>query len=87
MPLIGRPSLGSWVAYGLGSENDSLPSYVVMLDKRGETANVSVRSPYVLPRDLEAMGAQIILGNTFHLWLRPGLDVLRTFGGLRRFGP
>ena len=27
----------------------------------------------VLPRDLEAMGAQIILGNTFHLWLRPGL--------------
>ena len=35
MPLIGRPSLGSWVAYGLGSENDSLPAYVVMLDKRG----------------------------------------------------
>jgi queuine tRNA-ribosyltransferase len=39
----------------------------------------------VLPRDLETMGAQIILGNTFHLWLRPGLDVLRTFGGLHRF--
>jgi queuine tRNA-ribosyltransferase len=39
----------------------------------------------VLPRDLEAMGAQIILGNTFHLWLRPGLEVLRTFGGLHRF--
>ncbi|MCI1191667.1 tRNA guanosine(34) transglycosylase Tgt [Calidifontimicrobium sp. SYSU G02091] len=39
----------------------------------------------VLPRDLEAMGAQIILGNTFHLWMRPGLDVLRTFGGLHRF--
>lgn len=39
----------------------------------------------VLPRDLEAMGAQIILGNTFHLWLRPGLDVLQTFGGLHRF--
>jgi membrane-anchored protein YejM (alkaline phosphatase superfamily) len=35
MPLIGRPSLGAWVAYGLGSENDSLPAYVVMLDKRG----------------------------------------------------
>jgi hypothetical protein len=35
MPLIGRPSLGSWVAYGLGSDNDSLPDYVVMLDKRG----------------------------------------------------
>ncbi|HMM86042.1 tRNA guanosine(34) transglycosylase Tgt [Azohydromonas sp.] len=39
----------------------------------------------VLPRDLEAMGAQIILGNTFHLWMRPGLDVLRAFGGLHRF--
>ena len=39
----------------------------------------------VTPRSLEEMGAQIILGNTFHLWLRPGLDVLRTFGGLHRF--
>ncbi len=39
----------------------------------------------VLPRSLEEMGAQIILGNTFHLWLRPGLDVLRAFGGLHRF--
>jgi queuine tRNA-ribosyltransferase len=39
----------------------------------------------VMPSSLEAMGAQIILGNTFHLWLRPGLDVLRQFGGLHRF--
>jgi queuine tRNA-ribosyltransferase len=39
----------------------------------------------VLPRSLEEMGAQIILGNTFHLWMRPGLDVLKTFGGLHRF--
>ncbi len=39
----------------------------------------------VLPSSLEAMGAQIILGNTFHLWLRPGLDVLRAVGGLHRF--
>ncbi|MFO1253814.1 MAG: tRNA guanosine(34) transglycosylase Tgt, partial [Inhella sp.] len=39
----------------------------------------------VMPRDLEAMGAQIILGNTFHLWLRPGLDVMAQFGGLHRF--
>ncbi|MEO8269882.1 MAG: DUF1501 domain-containing protein, partial [Aureliella sp.] len=34
-PLIGRPSLGSWAVYGLGSENESLPGYVVILDKRG----------------------------------------------------
>jgi hypothetical protein len=32
---IGRPSLGSWSVYGLGTENESLPGYVVMLDKRG----------------------------------------------------
>jgi queuine tRNA-ribosyltransferase len=38
-----------------------------------------------MPRDLEAMGAQIILGNTFHLWMRPGLDVMQQFGGLHRF--
>ncbi|CAN5460205.1 tRNA guanosine(34) transglycosylase Tgt [soil metagenome] len=39
----------------------------------------------VMPASLEAMGAQIILGNTFHLWLRPGLEVLTQFGGLHRF--
>jgi queuine tRNA-ribosyltransferase len=39
----------------------------------------------VMPRSLEEMGAEIILGNTFHLWLRPGLDVLQRFGGLHRF--
>jgi queuine tRNA-ribosyltransferase len=39
----------------------------------------------VLPSALEAMGAQIILGNTFHLWLRPGPDVIQRFGGLHRF--
>ncbi|MEN9417908.1 MAG: queuine tRNA-ribosyltransferase Tgt [Pseudomonadota bacterium] len=39
----------------------------------------------VTPRALEEMGAQIILGNTFHLWMRPGLDVVRSFGGLHRF--
>ncbi|HWH82298.1 MAG TPA: tRNA guanosine(34) transglycosylase Tgt [Burkholderiaceae bacterium] len=39
----------------------------------------------VLPSALDAMGAQIILGNTFHLWLRPGTEVLAGFGGLHRF--
>ncbi len=39
----------------------------------------------VTPQSLEAMGAQIILGNTFHLWMRPGLDVMQQFGGLHRF--
>jgi queuine tRNA-ribosyltransferase len=39
----------------------------------------------VLPRSLIEAGAQIILGNTFHLWLRPGVEVLKKFGGLHRF--
>ena len=39
----------------------------------------------VTPRSLDEMGAQIILGNTFHLWLRPGLSVLAQFGGLHAF--
>ena len=37
------------------------------------------------PRELEEVGAQIILGNTFHLWLRPGLEVMSRFGGLHGF--
>ena len=39
----------------------------------------------VMPRSLHDMGAQIILGNTFHLWMRPGLDVIDKFGGLHAF--
>jgi len=37
------------------------------------------------PDELEQLGAQIVLGNTFHLWLRPGLDVIGRHGGLHRF--
>ena len=37
------------------------------------------------PLELEENGAQIVLGNTFHLWLRPGLEVIGKFGGLHRF--
>ena len=40
----------------------------------------------VYHRDLkEDIGAEIILGNTYHLYLRPGLDTLRAAGGLHRF--
>ena len=37
------------------------------------------------PDELEALGAEIVLGNTFHLWLRPGLDVIARHEGLHRF--
>jgi hypothetical protein len=33
--LMGRPSLGAWVSYGLGSENESMPAYIVLPDPRG----------------------------------------------------
>ena len=39
----------------------------------------------VMPRSLHDMGAQIILGNTFHLWMRPGQDIMQSFGGLHAF--
>ena len=39
----------------------------------------------VMPSSLEDMGAQIILGNTFHLWMRPGREVMASFGGLHGF--
>jgi queuine tRNA-ribosyltransferase len=37
------------------------------------------------PVELKDIGAHIVLGNTFHLWLRPGLDVIAAHGGLHRF--
>jgi queuine tRNA-ribosyltransferase len=37
------------------------------------------------PEELVATGTQIVLGNTFHLWLRPGLEVIARHGGLHRF--
>ena len=37
------------------------------------------------PEELEGLGAQIVLGNTFHLWLRPGTEILEKHGGLHGF--
>jgi queuine tRNA-ribosyltransferase len=37
------------------------------------------------PLELKEVGSQIILGNTFHLWLRPGTEVMDKFGGLHGF--
>jgi queuine tRNA-ribosyltransferase len=64
---------------------------------RLETAHGSVETPVFMPvgtygavkgmapDELRGLGAQIVLGNTFHLWLRPGLDVISAHGGLHRF--
>jgi queuine tRNA-ribosyltransferase len=47
----------------------------------GTCGTVKAMSPF----ELEQLGASIVLGNTFHLWLRPGLEVIRAHGGLHRF--
>jgi queuine tRNA-ribosyltransferase len=47
----------------------------------GTQATVKAMSP----AELEALGAQIILGNTYHMLVRPGLDIVRAAGGLHRF--
>jgi len=64
---------------------------------RLELAHGSVQTPAFMPvgtygtvkamspAELEGLGAQMVLGNTFHLWLRPGLEVIRAHGGLHRF--
>ena len=39
----------------------------------------------MLPHELDEVGAQIVLGNTFHLWLRPGTDIIARHGGLHGF--
>jgi queuine tRNA-ribosyltransferase len=62
-----------------------------------ETAHGTIQTPVfmpvgtvgtvkgITPHELTDMNAQIVLGNTFHLWLRPGLDVIRVHGGLHGF--
>ena len=39
----------------------------------------------MLPRDIEAVGAEMVLANTFHLWLRPGVEVITAHGDLHGF--
>lgn len=67
--------------------------------RRGEitTAHGTIQTPIFMPvgtygtvkgmtpRDLLEISSQIILGNTFHLWMRPGLDIVESFGGLHGF--
>lgn len=40
---------------------------------------------FLSPEDLRKIGSQVILSNTYHLWLRPGEDVVRQAGGLHKF--
>ena len=64
---------------------------------RLETDHGAIETPIFMPvgtqgsvkavehRELQELGAQIVLGNTYHLYLRPGIEVLKKMGGLHRF--
>jgi len=60
--LSGRPSLGAWVNYGLGSANRNLPSFVVMLDDRDPIGGPKQWSAGFLPASYQ--GTQFRQGDT-----------------------
>lgn len=55
VPLFGRPSMGSWINYGLGSEADNLPGYVVLTAGRGTSGGVSNWSSGFLPSNYQGV--------------------------------
>jgi hypothetical protein len=67
--LSGRPSLGAWVNYGLGSANRNLPSFVVMLDDRDPIGGAKQWSAGFLPATYQGM--QFRQGDTPLLHLKP----------------
>ena len=67
--LSGRPSLGAWVNYGLGSANRSLPSFVVMLDDRDPIGGAKQWGAGFLPATYQGM--QFRQGDTPLLDLKP----------------
>lgn len=62
-----------------------------------KTAHGEIQTPFFMPiatkaavktlssADMEKLGANILLSNTYHLYLRPGMDIMRAFGGLHKF--
>lgn len=55
VPLFGRPSMGSWINYGLGSDADNLPGYVVLTAGRGTSGGVSNWSSGFLPSNYQGV--------------------------------
>jgi uncharacterized protein (DUF1501 family) len=55
VPRFGRPSMGSWLTYGLGSESENLPGYVVLTAGRGSSGGVSNWTSGFLPSSYEGV--------------------------------
>jgi len=73
--LQGHPSVGSWVTYGLGSENDELPGYVVMLDPRGgPTGGAPNWSSGYMPAAYQGTPIRSGAAPILHLDPPPGID-------------
>ena len=74
----------------LNTDGDARPGVLELAHGRVDTPAFMPVGTYgtvnaMSPDELTALGAQIVLGNTFHLWLRPGLEVIGKHGGLHRF--
>ncbi|MFN0170864.1 MAG: DUF1501 domain-containing protein [Bryobacteraceae bacterium] len=94
-PLVGRPSMGSWVAYGLGSESQDLPGFVVLLSSSGKgiEGGASNWSNGFLPSDYRGVTFRNQGDPVLHLSNPPGisresqrlrLDALRDLNELHR---
>ena len=60
-PRVGRPSLGSWVTYGLGTENRNLPSFMVL-------------APYTPYAGAQTWGSDFLPGSHQGTWIKPGAN-------------
>jgi hypothetical protein len=94
-PLVGRPSMGSWVTYGLGSESQDLPGYVVLLSDSGKgiEGGASNWSNGFLPSNYRGVTFRSSGDPVLHLSNPPGisaasqrlrLDAIRDLNGLHR---
>ena len=92
VPVFGRPSMGSWLNYGLGSESNDLPGYVVLTAGRGSSGGASNWTSGFLPSTYQGVlfrnqGEPVLnLNNPAGLTTemqRKGLDALRTLNEQR----
>jgi Protein of unknown function (DUF1501) len=92
-PLVGRPSMGSWLLYGLGSESQNLPGFVVLTSGRGSSSSSGLFSSGFLPSlyqgvPFSASGDPIPYLSNPNGMTREGqrarLDVIRTLNEMRQ---
>ncbi len=76
--ITGRPSMGSWILYGLGAETDDLPGYVVLMSsgKGGQMQPIAARqwSAGVLPSRFQGVKLNSVGDPVLHIQNPPGLD-------------